>query len=81
MPSAGERESGLLQIGVRPYADVVIDGTPMGTTPLKAVRLPIGAHSVLLTHPDYRPFRRTVTILAGQRSKLIVDLALDAIRR
>jgi eukaryotic-like serine/threonine-protein kinase len=71
---------GLLQIGVRPYADVLIDGTPVGTTPFKAIALPPGTHTVVLMHPGYRPLKRSVKIVAGQRAKVFVDLPLDGIR-
>jgi hypothetical protein len=75
-PAAAE---GFLQLGVRPYADVSIDGGYVGTTPMRPVKLGAGPHTVRLEHPDYEPFVRKVTIRAGETTRLNVDLALDAI--
>jgi serine/threonine protein kinase len=71
---------GVLQIGVRPYAEVTVDGKEVGTTP-RVLKLPAGPHVVKLTHPSYRPFTRKVTVRPGETTKLNVDLALDAIRK
>ncbi len=70
---------GLLQIGVRPYADVIIDGEPEGTTPLRALRLAAGVHTIRLLHPDFQPFQRKITIRAGQTKKLEGNLELEGI--
>ncbi len=66
---------------VRPWADVSIDGVPVGQTPLKALPLPPGPHSVLLTHPDYNPYPRRVTIRSGETFRLVLDLPVDGVRR
>jgi hypothetical protein len=36
---------------------------------------------VLLTHPDYLPYPRRVTIRPGETTRLVVDLAVDGVRR
>jgi serine/threonine protein kinase len=77
--SAAALATGFLQLAVRPYADVIVDGSPLGTTPLKTLRLTVGAHSVRLVNPDYQPFKRTVTIRPGETMKLEVDFPLDGI--
>ncbi|MGH9461243.1 MAG: DUF4388 domain-containing protein, partial [Vicinamibacteria bacterium] len=43
---------GYLQIVVRPWADVFIDGRPAGQTPIGKLKVPTGRHSVLLRHPE-----------------------------
>ena len=45
-------ESGYLQIVVQPWADVFVDGRPVGQTPLQKVRIPVGRHTVTLRHPQ-----------------------------
>jgi hypothetical protein len=40
-----------------------------------------GPHAVLLTHPDYQPYPRRVTIRPGETLRLIVDLTTDGVRR
>jgi len=85
-PAASEEPAatpafGFLQVGVTPWADVVVDREIVGQTPLPPIRLAPGVHDVLLNHPDFRPFPRRVTIRAGETLRLIVDLTSDGIRR
>ncbi len=72
---------GTLRIGVRPYAEVYVDGRPVGSTPMRPLRLPPGSYVVRLSHPDYQPLMRKVTIRAGEQRTLEVDLTLDGIRK
>ncbi len=67
--------SGTLRLYVSPWATVVVDGEAVGTTPLKALTLAPGSHVVHLRHPDYRPLTRTVEVVAGEETKLEVDMA------
>ena len=73
-PSPTPVPEGALLVLVTPWADVTVDGRPMGQTPLARIPLPAGTHDVLLTHPDYQPFPRRVTIRAGETFRLVVDL-------
>jgi serine/threonine-protein kinase len=72
---------GALLVVARPWADVSVDGVPRGQTPLARIPLPPGPHAVLLTHPDYQPYPRRVTIRSGETLRLTVDLATDGVRR
>ena len=80
-PESTPLASGALLIVVRPWADVSVDGVPVGQTPLGAVPLEAGPHQVLLAHPDYQPYPRRVTIRGGETMRLVVDLTVDAVRR
>ncbi len=80
-PSPTAVADGALLVVARPWADVSVDGIPRGQTPLGRVPLPPGPHAVLLTHPDYQPYPRRVTIRPGQTFRLTVDLATDGVRR
>jgi hypothetical protein len=73
-------ETGALKLLIRPWAEVAIDGTPMGTTPLKPLSLTPGAHVVRLSHPDYRPLQRRVTVKPGETTVLQVDLTEEAFK-
>ncbi len=80
-PPLARPAEGSLLVMVTPWADVRIDDVPVGQTPLKALPLPPGPHSVLLTHPNYQPYPRRVTIRAGETFRLEVDLRSDGVRR
>ena len=80
-PSPTPVAEGALLVVARPWADVSVDGVPRGQTPLGRIPLPAGPHAVLLTHPDYQPYPRRVTIRPGETFRLTVDLATDGVRR
>ena len=72
---------GWLQPAVQPWADVTIDGRPVGQTPMDRIPLPPGRHRVQLDHPQYEPYVRQVTITAGDTFELKVNLELMAVGR
>jgi serine/threonine protein kinase len=74
-------EFGLLQVVARPWADISVDGTAVGTTPFRALKVAAGKHVVVFTHPDYKPFRRQVVVRVGETSRLEVDLSWEAFRK
>ncbi len=76
-PTPSPEADGALLVVARPWADVSVDGVPRGQTPLGRIPLAPGPHAVLLTHPDYQPYPRRVTIRPGETSRLAVDLATD----
>jgi hypothetical protein len=53
---------GRLSINAEPWAQVAIDGTAVGPTPLANLSLPIGTHEVLFTHPQFGERRQTVVV-------------------
>ncbi len=72
---------GVLQVRVKPWAEVSIDGSSVGTTPLKPLRLAAGIHAIGFSHPDYKPLKRKVTLRPGETTKLEIDLNWEAIPR
>jgi hypothetical protein len=71
----------MLAIGVRPWAEVEIDGKPYGRTPLAGIAVEPGAHAVELVHPEYWPRRREVVLFPGSAFRLDVDLPWEGVRR
>jgi serine/threonine-protein kinase len=69
--------TGLLQIGVRPWARVIVDGREVGTTPLDRIPLPAGRHVVGLRHPAYEAVEKEVLITAGETARLIFDFTSE----
>jgi serine/threonine-protein kinase len=72
---------GWLLVLPKPWAEVTVDGRVVGQTPLARIALSPGPHSVVLTHPDFRPFTRKVDIRAGQTTTIRLDLTTDGVRR
>jgi serine/threonine-protein kinase len=70
-PPAGG--TGWLQVAVKPWAIVFLDGKREGETPLDKMALAAGRHQVVLERPGYEPYSVTVLIRAGQTEKLRFD--------
>ena len=66
---------GYLKVVATPWADVSVDGRPIGQTPMSRVRVTAGAHSVRFSHPEYGSFDREVEIGSGQTTLLRIELA------
>jgi serine/threonine-protein kinase len=72
---------GWLLVLPKPWAEVMVDGRVIGTTPLARFPLPPGSHSVVLTHEQYRPFTRKVDILPGETTTIRLDFTTEGVRR
>jgi eukaryotic-like serine/threonine-protein kinase len=79
-PTADDR-TGLLQIAVRPWANVSVDGRELGQTPLDRVALRVGSHVVRLDNGMYEVVTLPVTIRPGETSKVTFDFTKDGTRR
>jgi hypothetical protein len=66
--------NGLISINAIPWAQVWIDGTARGDTPIGNLSLPIGTHEIVFRHPQYGEQRRSVTVTLGGVTRVGVDL-------
>ena len=51
---------------IPPSAAVLLDGKPLGRTPMSGVKVPAGTHSVVFIHPEKGRKATSVTVGAGQ---------------
>jgi serine/threonine-protein kinase len=54
--------NGRVSINAVPWAEVTIDGTPAGQTPLANLSLPIGTHEIVFRHPQFGERRQTIVV-------------------
>ncbi|HUK86313.1 MAG TPA: hypothetical protein VLT85_01500 [Terriglobales bacterium] len=75
--------NGVLALQVKPWAVVAIDGQAIAghLDARKAIPLGPGAHTVILTHPDFQPFKQIVNIASGKTLNVTIDLRDEAVRR
>ncbi|WP_434391673.1 protein kinase domain-containing protein [Melittangium boletus] len=67
---------GTLELRVRPYAIVYVDGKKLGDTPLPPTALTVGRYTVKLVNPDIpKTVTRTVEIKADQPTLLKLNFA------
>lgn len=67
-------ESGTLRLLVRPWADVYVDGRHAGQTPMAALRLPPGTHTIVMRHPELGEKSAVVEIFRDRESVLEVEM-------
>ena len=67
--------NGSLSINALPWANVIIDGQPVGMTPLGNLSLPVGSHEIVWSHPQLGERRRTVSITARSPVRVAVDFS------
>jgi hypothetical protein len=56
--------NGRVSINAVPWADVWVDGKPVGQTPIANLSLPIGPHEVVFRHPQFPDQRQTWMVKA-----------------
>lgn len=77
----GRVSDGMLQVAVRPWAEVIVDGVHVGLTPFPKLPARPGVHTVRLLHPGFEACDRQVDVRPGEIAKLVVDLWQDGVRR
>jgi hypothetical protein len=65
---------GAMAINAIPWAEVFVDNTRVGETPIGNFAVPIGAHEVIFRHPELGERRMSVTVSVGEPVKVGVDL-------
>ena len=66
--------SGRLSINAVPWAEVLIDGTAAGETPLANLSLPIGAHEITFRHPQFGERREKAIVRTDASTRVAVTM-------
>jgi serine/threonine-protein kinase len=64
----------LLSANAKPWADVTLDGKPIGQTPIANVEVPIGTHEAIFRHPEFGERRQTVVVTLHGPNRIGMDL-------
>jgi hypothetical protein len=76
---AGEERSinvqptGEVNLNALPWAEVWIDGTKKGDTPIASLRVPLGTHQIVFKHPQFGDRTLTVVVHANAPNPATVD--------
>jgi hypothetical protein len=66
--------NGTLSVNAVPWAEVVLDGTVIGETPISNFSVPLGPHELVLRNPRFAEHRRTVVVSLTAPVRIGVDL-------
>jgi hypothetical protein len=67
-----EMPTGMMNLYADLQAEVLVDGTVVGQTPLPSLQVPLGSHDVIFRHPKYGDVRYTVAVTLTAPVKLNV---------
>jgi hypothetical protein len=67
-----ELPTGMMNLYADLTAEVLVDGTVVGQTPLASLQVPLGSHEVVFRHPKYGEVRYTVAVTLTAPVKLNV---------
>jgi len=65
---------GLININALPWAEVSIDGSSVGITPLGDLSVPIGKHEIVFRHPTLGERRQTAIVRSDVAARVSADL-------
>jgi hypothetical protein len=66
---------GTISINALPWADVWLDGQPLGTTPLGNMQVTVGNHEVMWRHPQFGERRQTIKVTGSAPVRASVDFS------
>ncbi len=66
---------GQVSVNALPWAQVWIDGTPVGETPLANLRVPLGDHTITFRHPQLGERTHTTTVRADAPTRVSVSFS------
>jgi hypothetical protein len=69
-----EWPNGSLALNAQPWAEVWVNGKPLGETPIGSVEVPIGTHEVIFRHPQLGEQVVRATVTATAPARVTVDL-------
>jgi hypothetical protein len=65
---------GSMALNAQPWAEVWVNGRPVGETPIGSIAVPIGTHEVIFRHPQLGEQVVRATVTATAPARVIVDL-------
>jgi hypothetical protein len=74
MPLSLELPHGVMNLNAAPWAEVFIDGRPVGETPIGNLSVPIGPHEIVFRHPEFGEKKHAVSVTAGIPVRISVEM-------
>jgi hypothetical protein len=65
--------NGRININAVPWAEVLIDGTSVGETPIGNLSIPLGEHEIVFRHPQFAEVRQTALVRSDAITRVSVN--------
>jgi hypothetical protein len=65
---------GTLSVNATPWAEVFVDGNPIGQTPVGNLPMRAGSHELVFRNPKFAEKKQTVVVRPGQPARVTLDL-------
>ena len=65
---------GTVHLNATPWAEVFVDGTKVGDTPIGNLQVAVGPHEIVFKHPELGERSHAATVKVGEALRLSVDL-------
>jgi hypothetical protein len=65
---------GTLNLNATPWAEVLVDGNPIGQTPIGGVTVKAGSHELIFRNPKTGEKKQTVVVRPGQPTRVTIDM-------
>jgi hypothetical protein len=63
-----------ISVNARPWAEIVLDGTSVGQTPIANLLVAVGSHEMVFRHPQLAERKQTVVVTAKGPNRIAADL-------
>ena len=63
-----------VSVNARPWAEIVLDGTSVGQTPIANLSVTVGPHEMVFRHPQLGERKQTIVVSAKGPNRIAVDL-------
>jgi hypothetical protein len=64
----------LMSVNARPWAEITLDGSSLGQTPIANLPVTIGPHEMVFRHPQFPEQRQTVVVTVNGPNRVAADL-------
>jgi len=63
-----------VSVNARPWAEILLDGTSVGQTPIANLLVTVGPHEMVFRHPQLAERKQTVVVTAKGPNRIAADL-------
>jgi hypothetical protein len=63
-----------VSVNARPWAEILVDGSNVGQTPIANIQISVGTHEMVFRHPQFGERKQTIVVTAKGPNRITADL-------